>query len=257
MYLGIFINDSHISAAMLNQIEEVVPIRDAAISNEHKSATSLKIYIEDNFAYTGILVDNLIANNYNLHCAKHFLNALEHHERTVYTDQTGVAWNASGLLSIFLKKLKGDIVVYDDNPIRGAMVTTTRPVSINLTEGLKMAFEMADLPFCGVVDMGKAALHGYNIIEGTSRKKKVLLINLDPMALTISVMGVDKENYTETLLLKSEENLGENMLHTHIIDFLARTYHQMTGKKIKKSPKNAIHLKKLAKDILFKYFSQS
>ncbi len=258
MYIGIYINESQIAAALLNQDDEVVPINGSAIATDNKSAaTQLKIYIEDDFAYVDTPVDHLITNDYDLNCAKYFLDDLQHPEKTIYTDPTGVDWNAPMLLAIFLKKLKGDILVHNEGRIQGAMVTMTKAITPAVTDALKQAFELADIPFCGAVDLGKAAWFGSRIAESSPDDQKVLVYNLENRALSLSVIAIDNENFMDTLLLKSDKALGENAVHEDFMDFLAKTYHTMTGNKIKKTAKNAIALKKMAKDTLFDIFSQS
>jgi len=258
MYIGIYINESHITAALLNQDEEVVPINGTAIATNHKSSDiPLKIYIEDEFAYVGRTVDHLIANDYGLNCAKYFLDDLHHPEKTTYTDPSGGDWKVPALLAIFLKKMKNDISAYNEVPVQGAMVTTTKAITQSLTNSLRLAFELAEIPLCGVVDIGKAAWQGSGLDQSTIHVKKLLVYNLDKRALTVSAVTVDKDSITDTLLIESDTSLGENRLQEDIMDFLAKTYFHMTGRKIKKTAKSAIGLKKMAKNLLLDYFSQS
>ena len=258
MYIGIYINESHISAAFLNQDEEILPIKTSTLSTGRKlSGIPLKIYIEDDFAYVGKPVEHLITNDYNLKYATQFLDDLQHPEKITYTDPTGVAWNAPALLAIFLKKLKNDVSTHNEVQLQGAMVTTTKRVTPVITDALKLAFRLADIPFCGLIDFGKAAWYGTGMDSNSHNGKTVLVYNLGKKALTTSVVSVDKENCIETQLLQSDKNLGENSLQKDITEFLIQNYFQMTQKKIKKTQKNTIFMEKMASNILSDYFLRS
>ncbi len=257
MYIGIYINNSFISSASVNQEEEVLLIKNENSRGQKKFLTPLKVYIEDNFAYLGDQIDFLTANDYELKYGYAFLDHLARINTTVYKDNTGVCWNALSLISIFLKKLKANIQMFEEHTLQGAVVTLPTQITPAVIEALKTAFEIAQIPLCGVIDISKASLLGYGICGEASKVKAILHYNLDVFALSIGVLTIDEENYSETLLFETNKKKGEHELQEFIEHFLVKKYEHITNREIKKNKKNRILLQKIVNKMLSTYSSES
>lgn len=257
MYIGIYISDSFISTATVNQDDEVVMIKDESAISTKKLAIPLKIYLEDNFAYLGDQVDYLIANDYSLKYTHNFLDDLEEQERLSVTYTTETPWNAASIIAIFLKKILSDIVIYSDQPVKGAVVTISRNISSKLSTALKWAFDIVHIPLLGVIDFGKSALLGYDVQSNPAKNKNLFVYNLDQFSLSISLLELDKEGYCTTHHSVVDKNLGEQLLHDNLSEYIVKRYEEVTKKTVKKTKKNDLLLKELANELLHKYISEN
>ncbi len=256
MYVGIYINNSSISSATMNQEDEILLVKDKS-NIEGSFLTPFKIYIEDNFAYLGDQVGFLLANDYELKYVHNVLHYLAQINTTIYKDNTGVCWNVVSIISIFLKKLKADLQMYHEQCLQGVIVALPYPINPAIVEALKMAFSMSDIPFCGVIDICKAGLLGYNISNATLKTKFVLHYNLDLYALSIGLLAIDQENYSKTLLFKTNKKKGEYVLQKYIQHFLIKHYEHVSKREIKRSKNNHMLLQNMVNDILSKYNKES
>lgn len=257
MYLGIHISETYISAATVNQDQDVIMINDEDNAKEQQYLTPLNIYIEERYAYLGKPVDFLMANDHKLNYCSLPIKELSNEENIVYTDDMGGQWNALTLLSVFLKKLKSNVELLYDEPVSCAVVSISTPVTASLITALQKAFRIVDMPLCGVIDIGKAALKGYNLRCEKGQTKNVLLFDLDPKSISISIERMTEGDYCTTIISKSNKELGVDTLRQYLLIFLVKRYLEITKTEIKKCKKNEIILKELVNELLQNYSSKT
>lgn len=255
MYIGIYINDSYISAAYLSQDDSIVYVKDNTLDTERSYLHPLKIYIEDNFTYLGNQINYLLSNDYDLNYCYDFLKKATNDSKDtiVYKDNTDRDWGISSILSVFLKKLKSDLLVYDDKPIQGAVVSISNSNTTSITKIIKQAFDIADIPLCEVLSIGKAALLGTEINMNYQESKMTLVYNLDPRSLSISLMVTEGDGYIEKQFIEINRKLGEFKLLNAISTFFIKEYQSNSGFKIRKNKKNNIKTFQVAKKIVSEY----
>lgn len=256
-YIGIYINETSISAGYVGQDGEVAIIKNENLKSEQKYGTPLVAYIDGDYAYLGGQVEFLIADNLNLNYGKSFLDGLDEPDKIVYADQSKYSWNASGLLALFLKKLKSDIQIHDERIIQGGVISISRSFSTALIQSIKQAFEFADIPLFGIIDIGKAALLGYGVLQLNLKPKSFLIYDLNLLALTVSVVQLDEENYCETILFEYDRELGEQVVNLYFISLLVKKYEEATSIKIEKDKKSVMRLYQMAKELMIKYTNDS
>jgi len=253
MYIGITVSDSFISAGSLNKDKELVWIYDEHATSEAHQRMPLEIYIEDNYAYLGDPVRFLHATTDQLESGKITLKDLAKGTAIVYTDSTGVQWSSIMLLAIFLKKIKTDIALFKDKEITCAVVTINGVITTTITEAVQQAFNIAKLPLCGLIEVGKAALRGYRIASEAQTTKEILHLNIDDNAIAIGVLSFAEDNYVETRFFRNTDRLGSEQLHQMLMLYMIKRYKEITKKVIKKNKKNASQLNALVQELITEY----
>lgn len=257
MYVGIHLNNDSVAAATLDQNNRIILVKDESIEGEKSFINPLKIYIEDEFAYVGDKVDYLLTNNPDMEYAAHFSAALPSPTTPVYKDASGLRWNAAALLAVFLKKLKTDLQIYQDAPVKGAVVSVPWVLNTSLERALQLAFSMAGIPLRHVISLEKAAIRGYNVINPENTPKNVLVCHIDSRCFTLAITTLTGENDTENTYNASENNFGEQSLYDQLAEFLMKRYEQTTRKKVKENKKNSRLIKQLASELLTHFSSDA
>lgn len=257
MYTGIYINDTHLSAGICNQDQEVVFIQDEHAVTDRKYLTPCSVYIADTFAFVGHPIRYLVANDYTLDYCKDFTKDLEYKEKSVFIDNHENHWNAIGIVAILLKKLKSDLQIHNDDPFKGAVITLPQTISSHLVTSLKKAFDCVGINLCGVIDIGKAAILGYEMPCDSSKTEKIVLYNMDTAALTVSLCSLDEDNYTTTQTIETNRNLGEETLLLLLQNHIQKRYEEVTNKVVKKGTKTITTLQQTAEKVLLNYTTKS
>ncbi|MEM9686345.1 MAG: Hsp70 family protein [Bacteroidota bacterium] len=250
MHIGIHINNSFIAAATTDRNGNAILIKDESIESGKPYMNPLSIYIEDEFAYLGDKINPLIAHYGALDYATNFLDTLSAVETPAYKDGSGTHWNTTALIAVFLKKLKTDLRIYSDTPVKSAVVTVPDTPDPSLTEALTAAFRMAAIPLTVVLPMEKAAIEGYRIINTDNSTKTMLLCYLDYHTLTLSLNTIDTANTIQNTSRISEKKLGEHYLYKRFFLLIEKRYAQITGKKIKENQRNFSHITTLVEELI-------
>ena len=250
MYAGIHISNTFICAAITDENGKTILVTDESIEHDKKFINPLKMYIEDEFAYLGDKVNYLLANNYDLNYASGFLENPEASDTPVYKDGSGQHWNVAALIAIFLKKLKTDILIHNDTPIKSAAVTLSVASTPALTESLYQAFDMVGIPLAAILPVEKAALEGYAITNTENKTQHLFFYYLSPDGVTASISTFNEEDTVEVVHSATEKELGEQRLREKFRHFLEERYEHTTGKKIKETPKNLATLTRLTDELI-------
>lgn len=255
MYIGIHINNGFIAAATVDQNHKTILIKDDSIETGNPFMNPLILYLEEEFAYLGDKVAYLLANNYDLEYTAHFLDALETPETPIYKDPGGVKWNVAALLAVFLKKIKADLQIYEDSPLKGAVVNLSLPYTPTIKNSLKMAFAIANIPLYAIVSLEEAALKGYTITPSDS-SEQIITCYLDAHNLTLSLTAPGEESEMDKSPVWCQKSMGEQALREKLYVFLVNRYEQTTQRKIKETKKNIPLIKQLVTELIERYVNE-
>lgn len=257
MYIGIYINQSFISAAYIDPYEGVKFFSNEFNFNGHPTHLApLDAVIDGEYAYLGNQVIFLEINNPEIMVYRDFFNDILYSEAPLLNNQDISHWESQDLLSLFLRKIKTDFEHQFDLNIQGVILSSSLPSSPETMIKLQKAFDQVNLNLIGHIEIEKSILMGYGILSNIEKSSYNLLINLDPKELTLSVFQKNQNDDIIALNRNVIKRLGGNRIYKKFSELLIENYQKLTNQQIKETPKESILFKTKIKTLLGSFLNE-
>ena len=228
MKIGIDIGNSFASVASLNHEGEPTLLKDVGSKKEWEVFTPMRIQIEDQFAFIGQSVNELLLSNYSLNYCGSFFEKLGQ-EDFIYIDDSQKEWSATELMALVLRKLKLDAESHTTEKLEAAVAVVPSYFTPEQKTELERAFSWGGMPLQHLVEDYRAALAGYGFSSRDREEKTFLIYDLGREQFHFSVIrcgnGTLKELFTSDRL-----PVGGAQLEEQVLEFIKEQFQQATGK---------------------------
>lgn len=246
MFLGISIHQNEIIVAVKEHTGEINIVH---ADGTYQGDTKLKVYVDGNYAYLGLAVEQLLAYDPKLPISE-AIGILP--EEIQYIDAKGKVWNTEALLALFFKQIKTTLL-QDTIGTSNVVVTVAKPLTTIHEKIILKAAAYAEFKSCTVADMSTVIAKAHQSSVKTT--KRVLHIHLSETdcQYTLGELYSDAP-YIEIKRSTASKN-GINTLLTNLQELVQNEYKKITATAVQITATHNEKQRSLAKQLLQDYMT--
>ena len=185
------------------------------------------VHIGERGAIVGDLLEELLAEEPGLPVCRFAKLSMGHREKVLFTDNTGVGYNAEAISALVLRKLKEDAEAALSEPITGAVITVPANFNDAQRQATVNAGRLADIPVLGLVEepLAAATFFGLNTKGG---ERLIFVFDIGGGTLDATILSATPDGLY-AIATEGADNIGGKNFDELIMGIVADQFRGQYG----------------------------